>query len=86
MAIRTPLAAIAAAVLVWGLVGCGDKSRDPAKDVVSSRAYKGHADDQVIHILMAAYPGGCPQCPDMRPSGYEYPGGRISGHCGHPPG
>ncbi|MEW6753211.1 MAG: GEGP motif-containing diheme protein [Candidatus Latescibacterota bacterium] len=54
---RTAAGLTAAIVVLCGVAGCGDDS-DPAGpgEKVSSRAYKGHANDQDMDHLVAAYP------------------------------
>lgn len=60
MSVKKPacLVMIAMLVVMWGLVGCGDDDKSPtAAEGVSSRAYKGHANDQDMNDLVAVYPG-----------------------------
>ena len=60
MSVKKPvcLVMIAMLVVMWGLVGCGDDDKSPtATQGVSSRAYKGHANDQDMNDLVAVYPG-----------------------------
>jgi len=51
------LVMIAMFVVMWGIFGCGDGDNGPtSSQVVSSRAYKGHANDQDMNHLVGLYP------------------------------